>query len=221
MICIPIVESDINSMVKIANSVDAGLIELRLDYLSEFSDLEKLREIRTEKIVTCMPSWEGGNFKGTEKERFEILTKALKFAGLVTIELNTEKKYRDELIKNAKDAGVKVIIACHDFNSTPERTEIIEILNRERDSNADIAKVAFMANNYQDVLNLMQVLVDKGPDFGIPIIALSMGNFGRISRVLAPLLGSYLTFASIKKGKESAEGQLTAEEVRKILEILG
>jgi len=221
MICASIIESGIDSMVKIANSIDSDIIELRLDHLSEFSGLEKLRGIRTEKIVTCMPSWEGGNFKGQERERFEILNKAIEFAEFVTIELRTEKKYRDELIKNAKEIGVKVIIAYHNFDSTPERKEIIKILNRERDSKADIAKVAFMASNYKDVLNLMQVLVDNYEKFEIPIIALSMGRFGRISRILVPLLGSYLTFASVEKGRESAEGQLTVEELRKILKILG
>ncbi|OYT42546.1 MAG: type I 3-dehydroquinate dehydratase [Candidatus Altiarchaeales archaeon ex4484_43] len=223
MICASIIESGIGSMVNIANSIDSDIIELRLDCLSEFSGLEKLKDIRKEKIVTCMPSWEGGNFGGQEGERFEILNKAIGFAEFVTIELRAKKKYRDELIKRAKEIGVKVIIAYHDFDSTPERKEIMKILNRERDSRADIAKVAFMANDYKDVLNLMQVLVDKNLDekFGIPIIALSMGKPGRISRVLAPLLGSYLTFASVERGRESAEGQLTVNELRKILKILG
>jgi len=208
-------------MVNIANSIDSDIIELRLDYLSDFSGLEKLRAIRKEKIVTCMPSWEGGKFEGRERERFEILKRSMEFAEFITIELRAKKKYREDLIERAKEIGVKVIIAYHDFNSTPERREIMRILDRERDSRADIAKVAFMANDYKDVLDLMQVLVDKVDEgFGIPIIALSMGKLGRISRVLAPLLGSYLTFASVEKGRESAEGQLTVNELRKILKIL-
>jgi len=221
MICASIIEPDIDSMVNIANSIDSDIIELRLDYLSDFSGLEKLRTIRKEKIVTCMPSWEGGKFEGRERERFEILNKAMEFAEFITIELRAKKKYREDLIERAKEIGVKVIIAYHDFDSTPERKEIMRILDGERDSRADIAKVAFMANDYKDVLDLMQVLVDKvNGGFGIPIIALSMGKLGRISRVLAPLLGSYLTFASVEKGRESAEGQLTVNELRKILKIL-
>jgi len=221
MICASIIEPDIDSMVNIANSIDSDIIELRLDYLSDFSGLEKLRTIRKEKIVTCMPSWEGGKFEGRERERFEILKRSMEFAEFITIELRAKKKYREDLIERAKEIGVKVIIAYHDFNSTPERREIMRILDRERDSRADIAKVAFMANDYKDVLDLMQVLVDKVDEgFGIPIIALSMGKLGRISRVLAPLLGSYLTFASVEKGRESAEGQLTVNELRKILKIL-
>ena len=221
MICASIIEPDIDSMVNIANSIDSDIIELRLDYLSDFSGLEKLRAIRKEKIVTCMPSWEGGKFEGRERERFEILKRSMEFAEFITIELRAKKKYREDLIERAKEIGVKVIIAYHDFNSTPERKEIMRILDGERDSRADIAKVAFMANDYKDVLDLMQVLVDKVDEgFGIPIIALSMGKLGRISRVLAPLLGSYLTFASVEKGRESAEGQLTVNELRKILKIL-
>jgi 3-dehydroquinate dehydratase type I len=220
MICTSIVEQDIDSMVNRANSAETEIVELRLDYLKDFSALEKVKGIKKRKIVTCMPSWEGGKFRGKEGERLEILNKAVRSAEFVTLELRMERKCRDGLIKSAKESGAKVIVAYHDFKSTPERNEIIRILNDEKNSKADIAKVAFMANNYEDVLDLMQVLVDKKSELGIPIIAISMGHFGRISRILSPLLGSYLTFASAGKGKESAEGQLTAEELQKILEIL-
>jgi 3-dehydroquinate dehydratase type I len=222
MICASIIESDVDSMLEKANSAGSDVVELRLDYLSRFQGLKKLRGVKKKRIVTCMPSWEGGKFRGSEEERAEILMEALAFAEFITLELGMEDRYRNALIGAAKERGVKVIIACHDLNSTPERKEIIRILNKEKNSGADIAKIAFKANNYKDAINLMDILADKSSDkeFGIPIIALSMGRFGRISRILAPLLGSYLTFASAEEGRESAEGQLTVEELKEILKIL-
>jgi 3-dehydroquinate dehydratase len=44
---------------------------------------------------------------------------------------------------------------------------------------------------------------------------------GQISRVLCPLAGGYFTYASVAAGKESAEGQITAGELRKIYGMLG
>ncbi len=222
LICVPLVESGIDSMVDKANRVECETVELRLDFLSGFSDLGHLEKIEKKKVVACMPSWEGGNFKGSEPDRMKILRSSLDFADFITIELNTDKILRDSLVAAAKDAGVKVILSYHNFDLTPPRQEIIRILNKELEANADIAKIAFMANNYTDVLNLMQVLVDQNDDasFNIPLIAISMGKFGKISRVIGPLLGSYLTYAPIEKGGESAPGQLTLDELTQILKIL-
>jgi len=52
------------------------------------------------------------------------------------------------------------------------------------------------------------------------IIALCMGEEGKISRIMAPYFGSYLSFASLERGAESAPGQLTVEEMREIFRIL-
>lgn len=218
MICVPITEPEIGSMIRVANFVDSGLVELRLDYLNNFSEIEKLEEIEKPKISTCMPLWEGGRFKESESKRIEILLSAIEFSNYITIELMTKKSLRNEVIKKAKEGGVKVIISYHNFNSTPERRDIPRIIKKEQDAGADIAKVAFMPKNYRDVLNTMYALTESKVE--IPIIAISMGKLGRISRIIAPMLGSYLTYASAGKGKESAEGQLTVDEIRKVMEIL-
>jgi len=47
-----------------------------------------------------------------------------------------------------------------------------------------------------------------------------MGEKGRLSRVAAPLLGSCLSYASLEDGAESAPGQLTAVQMKRIIEIL-
>jgi len=47
-----------------------------------------------------------------------------------------------------------------------------------------------------------------------------MGEEGKISRIMAPYFGSYLSFASLERGAESAPGQLTVEEMREIFRIL-
>ena len=218
MICVPIIEPRIDLAVKLANSVDSDLVELRLDYLKSFENLEKLGEINKPKIVTCMPQWESGHFKGSETERINVLLRAMDFCDWVSIELKTPEELMKKILQKSKRNEVKVIISYHNFESTPSRDEILEILKKEADFGADIAKVAFMPQDYEDVLNLLHVLVKN--DLEIPIIALSMGELGKISRVISLILGSYLTFASAELGKESAPGQLTIGEVKKVIDIL-
>lgn len=218
MICAPIIESNLDEMIKVANSNNADLVEIRLDYLSKFDKPEKLGEIKKPLIVTCMPKWEGGRFKGTEDERISILQDAIKFSDYLSIELRTKEVLRDRIIDKAKERGVKVIVSYHDFERTPDKDEILKILKKEKEANADIAKIAFTPRSYEDVLRTMEVLSENKLE--IPIIAISMGELGKISRVLGPLFGSYLTFASVSKEKYSAPGQLTVDELRKIFDIL-
>ncbi len=166
-----------------------------------------------------MPLWEGGRFAGTEAERIRVLTEAAGYSDYVSIELRTEKKLRDAFVKDASKKGAKVIVSCHDFEKTPDSKEIGKILKEEESAGADVAKIAFLARDYADVLRTMEPLLDKRRK--IPVIAISVGEYGRISRILGPLLGSYMTFASPAKGRESAPGQLSVDELKKVLAIVG
>ncbi|MCG2783405.1 MAG: type I 3-dehydroquinate dehydratase [Candidatus Altiarchaeales archaeon] len=219
MICAPIIEKELNSMIETANSTKADSVELRLDYLTEFSGIDELTKIQKPAIATCMPKFEGGNFAGPEEERIDILRKALEFSSHVTIELKTETNLRDPLIREARGKGVKVIISHHDFNSTPGKEEILSVLKQEEEAGADIAKVAFMPKNHADVLNILAAVTENPTK--IPVIAIAMGELGKASRILGPALGSYLTYASTGKGRESAPGQLTVEELKRVLNIIG
>jgi 3-dehydroquinate dehydratase len=47
-----------------------------------------------------------------------------------------------------------------------------------------------------------------------------MGPRGRISRIFSHVMGSYVSFVSLEKGQESADGQISIGEMKKVLEIL-
>jgi 3-dehydroquinate dehydratase/shikimate dehydrogenase len=46
-----------------------------------------------------------------------------------------------------------------------------------------------------------------------------MGEHGEISRILSPIFGSYLTFGSLSRGKESAPGQIPADILKNIYRV--
>lgn len=220
ILCAPITESSVDAAIRVSNTAKTDLIELRLDYLDEpAAGPEYIQKIRKPVIVTCMPEWEGGRFKDSEKERINILKEACKYAKYVSIELKTKKNLRDSLINEAKEKEVKVIVSHHDYNKTPSNKEIKRTISREKKAGADIAKISYMAREYSDALRVLKALTENRT--GIPLIAISMGEKGRITRFMGPLLGSYLTFASVGKGRESAPGQMTVEELKKIFEIIG
>jgi len=218
MICAALTDDTVEGMVESAENMGAEVVELRLDYLRDRGNLGRLSEIKQEKIVTCMPEWEGGFFQGYEKERIRILKKSLSFADYVTIELKTNPIMREKLVGAAKAEGVKVIVGYHDFERTPARDEIQKILKFSAAAGADISKIAFTPQNYKDVLNTLHPLLENKQN--TPIISVSMGEMGKVSRILAPLLGSQITFASAKEGAESAPGQIRTDELSQILASL-
>jgi 3-dehydroquinate dehydratase len=48
-----------------------------------------------------------------------------------------------------------------------------------------------------------------------------MGPKGRVSRIVAPVFGSAFSYASLRKGTETAPGQLTVSEMRDALRFIG
>jgi 3-dehydroquinate dehydratase type I len=83
----------------------------------------------------------------------------------------------------------------------------------------DIVKICTYAHTIEDNLRVLGI-IPYARNKGQAIIAFAMGEQGRISRVMAPFLGAYLSYASVEKGAESAPGQLTIKEMRLISQIL-
>ena len=81
----------------------------------------------------------------------------------------------------------------------------------------DIVKLAGMPQDMEDVLKLLSVtneFKEENPD--TPVITMSMGKMGMISRLCGESFGSAITFAAHKKA--SAPGQMEMHEVADILE---
>jgi len=224
MICIPVVattnEEAMEQMDKCFPLAD--VVELRIDFIRNVN-LGKLLSAKNSKIlVTARKKDEGGNFEGDEKERFSLLSKAIILrADFVDIELSTDETFTKKLLEDIKKYGdqTKLIVSHHDFNGTPSESKLQNIFNECVDRGAHIVKIATFANSAEDNLKILK-LISYAKKTNQKIITLCMGEKGKISRVMAPYFGSYLSFASLEKGAESAPGQLTIGEMREIFRIL-
>ena len=215
MICVPIFEKDYESVLRSSKeSIEAGadLLELRIDamdhpdpdYISRI-----IKDIDFPLIATNRKNDEGGFFQGSESERIEILLAAAKHADFVDIELQTDEELMEELVKACKSS----IISFHDFNKTPPVDVLLEVVKREK-MIGDIAKFAVMPQNLSDTLVVLDVLSQVNNTVGI-----AMGDIGKYTRVIAPVFGSPITFASL--GNKSAPGQLNLRSTKTILAELG
>ncbi|MDO9527726.1 MAG: type I 3-dehydroquinate dehydratase [Syntrophales bacterium] len=224
MICIPIIAAtNEEALLKMKKSaLLADVIELRADYIRDISLGELIGAKEGKLLITNRKMDEGGRFEGSERERVALLKEAVELgAEYIDIELSTEDALIEELLLKIRgnDNRTKLIISHHDFNKTPPESELKKLFDECLGAGADIVKIVTYANSVEDNLRVLN-LIPYAKGGNKEIIAFCMGNSGRISRAAAPLLGSYLSFASLERGDESVPGQMTASEMKEILRIL-
>ena len=139
-------------------------------------------------------------------------------AEYVDCELSYPQEYIEYLQKTAAVCGKKIIGSFHNFKITPDKEEIISKLLEAEQYNLDVAKVAVMPRNLEDVMTLLNATLEAKKRMKIPLITMSMGKFGAISRMVGGVFGSSLTFAV--GAKASAPGQIPIDDLRTVLEII-
>ena len=191
------------------------IIELRVDHISnlEKSFVDEIRK-KTIKpaIFTCRKKDEGGKFDGSEEIRLDIIKHAIDLEfDYVDIEFST-------LINNPIDKkNSQLIVSFHDFEKTPKYWELTKLVFNMKQTGADIVKIATMVNIDYDLQVLYRVLLSKKTEEKQIIIG--MGELGRETRIIAPILGSYLTYAAINSNN-TAPGQTNAERLVSIYKSL-
>jgi len=224
MICIPVVAQDNEEALKQMERAFrlADIVELRTDSIKQVNLKQLLSVSRGKVLVTNRKQDEGGYFTGEENERVDLLREAVILgADFIDMEMSTEKAFLKEIHETIEryNHRTKLIVSHHDFNGTPAYTRLLDIYNECTEKGADIVKVVTFANLMEDNLVILQ-LVNCVRKLKRDIIAFCMGSKGRVSRVASPLFGSYLSFASLEAGAQSAPGQLTVKETKEIDTIL-
>jgi 3-dehydroquinate dehydratase, type I len=135
--------------------------------------------------------------------------------GADAVDVEYRRADAESIIEGAHLAGAAVIASNHDFGGTPPEEEVISRLVAMRDLGADVAKVAYRAREPLDMFPVLNAQMWAREHLGIPVIAISMGMAGAITRVGGERLGSAATFATVGRG--SAPGQLSAEAVAQAL----
>ena len=230
-ICVPLTGSDqeqLQAEAEAAMKKSIDLVEWRGDCFCRVHDLTEMEQ--TAKILrqqmgdcpilfTCRT--EDGRFSISIRDYIE-LNKRMIATGcidLVDVELFMGDMVCRELVEYAHAHHVAVVISNHEFEQTPDVDVMVRRLQSMRYLGADVPKIAVMPKNNRDVLKLLQATDTFNQWFGdCPIITMSMGKMGVISRLCGETFGSALTFATV--GKASAPGQISVDEVKTVLDIL-
>jgi 3-dehydroquinate dehydratase-1 len=233
-ICVPIVakteEEIINEAISFKD-IDLDLVEWRIDWFEGIEDVEgvialakKLNETLGADIAllcTIRTAQEGGEV-ALSVEAYRALNRALIASGaidLVDVELFLGDEVMSDLIACAHDNNVAVVASNHDFASTPSRSEIIARLKRMQDLGADILKIAVMPNSRHDVIELLAATEEMTSEHATqPVVSMSMGSEGAISRICGEIFGSAITFGCASKA--SAPGQIDVSDLRTMLTLI-
>ncbi len=187
----------------------ADIFEVRLDALDPPPDAAALEALlrapRPRVIVTNRGPRDQGGFAGPEADRIAWLERALALgADYVDVELDAIDALSGDVPRD------RVIASWHDFDGTPPAPELEAIRERLAATGAGVTKLVTFAREFEDNRRVLD-LPARGDR---PMIALCMGDLGRVSRLLAPRSGGWLTFGSIEEGRESAPGQIPLDELR-------
>jgi 3-dehydroquinate dehydratase-1 len=134
---------------------------------------------------------------------------------LIDYELSNAREHLHQLRTVSAANGVAMVMSYHNFQLTPDTDALIGRFMEAERLGADIGKVAVMPNDPQDVLTLLGATYTASQTTRIPLISMSMGGIGSISRVMGWLYGSAATFAVGKSS--SAPGQIAVEDLRATL----
>ena len=211
-ICAVIVNKDLTAITRVEQFVE--LFEIRIDLIGGGWQ-ELVKQLKKPWIACNRSADEGGRWEQDEARRIEELVKAAELgAAIIDIELRT--KNLAEIIPLIKKRA-KCLLSFHELKETPPLDSLKEIIQQQLEAGADICKVVTTAQSLEDNLTILQLI----PDFPkARMVSFAMGNLGIISRILCPLVGGDFTYASMEKGKESAPGQITVSELRKLYEMI-
>jgi len=208
MICVSIAHI---TQISSALQSDVELIELRLDLIKE--DPQVIYSHITEgvkTIATCRPDGY------SEEERIGLLKACMDLgASFIDIEVESNEAFIKELVSYGEGCGSEVIISYHNFELTPGRQVLSQLMHKCYERGGAIAKIATRINSLEDTRNLLSLYDLKGRK-----VVIGMGSLGRITRIIAPYLGAEFTFASAGTGGETAPGQLSVYQLNELFKVI-
>lgn len=221
---IGVTEEEILASAKQIAAAKPDIMEWRIDYYEAgIKDNEKLiatakalRDVVGELpiLVTFRTKNEGGVLELGEDEYLDLVATVVtnRLGDAVDIELFHDEERVKDLVKQAHNYNVVVIMSNHDFEKVPAKDVIEFRLKKMADLGADVPKLACMPHSADDVLTLLSATNDARKALSTPIITMAMADLGKVSRIAGQVFGSCLSFGAV--GKTSAPGQLSIKDLR-------
>ncbi|MFZ4573717.1 MAG: type I 3-dehydroquinate dehydratase, partial [Phycisphaerales bacterium] len=237
LVCVPITvrtpEGAVAESIAAAEH-GADLVELRVDGFFGGDDPEGFAAVISSLvgrsplpcIVTCRSNAEGGEYEGDDESLATLYARIAaapdpdqvpRYLDIEHARFIRSALYRKtvrDIVAGAAASGQgkpSIILSFHDFSGRP--ADLFRKLTAMREHpEAAILKVAFKARSLRDAIEALHLPASSDR----PMISLAMGEFGLMSRVLAPKFGGMLTFASLRPASVTAPGQPTIGDLLRL-----
>ncbi len=232
--CIPVTsttQADLRRDIRSAAALHPDAIEWRADFYDQADQpdalADTLRAIAPEAggaaiLFTLRAQKEGGAKFIPVPTRIEAIHACCRTGLVAMADFELRGGSADEICSVrdiCREAKTRLILSSHYFENTPPEEELRRVLSAEQEAGADICKCAVMPQSFEDVLTLMRATYRaRTGDIEGPMITMSMGELGKITRIIGGSFGSDLTFAA--GSNASAPGQVPAQTLARLWELL-
>ena len=233
LLCTPLVgasEAAIERELAVILPKRPDVLEWRVDFFSGIADPRRVLALGQTLqqqagaipiIFTRRSIREGGNPIPLDEAHVFKLYAAVCEAGWVDLfdyELSVEPRYFQQAVTLARDTGCRLIASYHNFQETPDAATLLAKFVAMQQAGADIAKIAVMPRELRDVLTLLDATLTARNTLTLPIISMSMGAYGSLSRLFGWMFGSSVSFAVGEQS--SAPGQIPIEQLQTVVTVL-
>jgi 3-dehydroquinate dehydratase-1 len=233
LVCIPALgrrSADVLDECSAAVGDQADLIEWRADFFDNVAAAEEtlglladVRELAADipLIFTLRTEREGGEAVELGDDGIASLCVEVCRSGLadfVDVEMSAPEAHTRAILEAARDTDTQVVLSYHNFKETPDLDVLAGKFAGAEALGAAVAKVAVMPRSLDDVLVLLQATLKASRETSLPLISMSMGELGALTRAVGWYFGSSVTFAAGRQS--SAPGQMPVEELRRVIESL-
>ena len=141
-----------------------------------------------------------------------------KLVMMIDFEMSNDPTHIAQIRAAATASGVQLVLSFHDFQATPSHEQLCARFAQAQSLGADIAKIAVMPQRLEDVLSLLAATLQSSQQLRIPLVSMSMGGYGALTRLFGWTFGSAMSFAIGVAA--SAPGQVPIEDLNQVLEIM-
>ncbi len=233
LVCTPLVGTSRDHILAETSRVLAkgpDLLEWRVDCFEGIGATGQVIEVAqgirklaedTPVLFTRRSIKEGGEPISLSEEEVVALYEAVCDEGsvdLIDFEMGNDPEHIRRLRAVSRAHNIKMIMSYHNFQETPGLDYIWQRFAQAQDQQADIGKVAVMPKSLDDVLTLLTATLRASETLDIPLISMSMGGYGSLSRLFGWVFGSTVSFAVGDRG--SAPGQVPIEDLNTVIGIV-
>lgn len=233
LICSPLVgrtREQILTEVRVVVAKKPDVLEWRVDFFDDIANTPEVISVASAikgaaagipVLFTRRSIREGGEKIALSEEKVIALYQAVcesRQIDLIDFEMSNDAAHVALVREAAQSNDIKLVLSFHNFSFTPGLETLGQRFLQAEQLGADVAKVAVMPRNLEDVLTLLSATLGASQKLRIPLISMSMGPYGSLTRLFGWTFGSALTFAV--GASSSAPGQVPIEDLNTVLAIL-